>query len=90
MRHVNRTWILRPHYTRVHVTTVHPQLGELVRGTITHEPCTGLLTTWRVTDMDGVDRGTVTGDYLDAERVLLDATAGLDELVGAEDLADLN
>lgn len=84
-RIVDRTWVLKARTARIHVTTRHPQLGTMRRGAITHEPSTGLLSVWRVTDMDGVDLGTVAGDYLDAEAVLLDATAALDELVPADE-----
>lgn len=89
MRIITRTWHLNRRTARVLVTTRHPQVGDVDRGTIHHVPSDGLLPAWQITDMDGVDHGTVTGHYIDAEKALLDATAALDARVPAEDLADL-
>lgn len=44
---------------------------------------------WSWQDYD-LNEGDVAGDYLDAEAALLTATAALDELVPADQLADLN
>jgi hypothetical protein len=77
--------------TRVSVEARHPQFGMLPRGTIRRvagQPGDGTLGRWQVTDYDHKDLGEVVGDYLDAERVLLDATAGLDEPVPAGPLAE--
>lgn len=74
----------------VRVATVHPQFGELDRGRIYPLRAAGWQGAWEVIDCDHaqVGDGPVVGDYLDAEQVLLDATAELDELVPAEELID--
>jgi hypothetical protein len=74
---------------RVSVEARHPQFGMLARGAIRGVPGQlgdGAFGRWQVTDYDHKDLGEVVGDYLDAERVLLDATAGLDEPVPANQL----
>jgi hypothetical protein len=68
----------------VRVATVHPQFGPLPRGTIRMLPGAG----WSWTDADHVEGGRVTGDYLDAEAALLDATADLDLLDPTYDPAE--
>jgi hypothetical protein len=75
----------------VRVATVHPQFGELDRGRIYPRPAAGWRGAWEVIDCDHeqVGDGPVVGDYLEAERVLLDATAGLDEIVPADQLTDV-
>lgn len=73
-RRIVRSW----HRHGVTVETRHPQLGPLVRGRIR-----ATRDGWRWTDFDH-NEGDVTGDYLDAERALLDATAALVELVPAD------
>ena len=74
----------------VRVATVHPQCGQLDRGRIYPRPTAGWRGAWEVIDCDHrqVGDGLIVGDYLDAERVLLDATSGLDELVPADELID--
>jgi hypothetical protein len=75
----------------VRVATVHPQFGELDRGRIYPQHTAGWQGAWEVIDCDHeqVGDGPVVGDYLEAERVLLDATAGLDEIVPADQLTDV-
>jgi hypothetical protein len=75
----------------VRVATVHPQFGRLDRGRIYPRLATGWRGAWEVIDCDHaqVGDGPVVGDYLDAERVLLDATAGLDEIVPADELTEI-
>jgi hypothetical protein len=74
----------------VRVATVHPQFGRLDRSRIYPQRTVGWRSAWEVIDCDHaqVGEGPVVGDYLDAERVLLEATAGLDEIVPADELAD--
>jgi hypothetical protein len=86
-RTVVRTFTARS----VRVATVHPQFGELDRGRIYPRRAAGWRGAWEVIDCDHeqVGDGPVVGDYLDAEQVLLDATAGLDEIVPADQLTDV-
>lgn len=65
---------------RVMVSTVHPQFGELHRGIIW--PCAhdGARTVWAMQDADWHYLDPATGDYLDAEAQLLEATGWADEL----------
>lgn len=71
------------------VETIHPQLGRLERGRIYPQRTTGWQGVWQVVDVDHEQVGEpVVGDYLDAERVLLDATAELDETVPLSELID--
>lgn len=79
MRIITRQWALRPNASRVTVLVRHPECGDLPHGTIAQLPSEGSTPVWGVTDYDHVFVGVVTGDYLDAERVLLDATTALDE-----------
>src|SRR5690606_25249267 len=72
---VIRTWHLPKHRTVVHVSTRHPKYGELFRGRIELRRGTW---TWVVTDYDHNHIGDFAGDYIDAERALLAATAELD------------
>jgi hypothetical protein len=77
--------------TRVTVETRHPQLGAMLRGIVLRmrtQPGDGALSRWVAVDVDHVHHGPIVGDYLDAERVLLDATAALDEPVPAGPLAE--
>lgn len=77
-----RTWSR----SSVRVATVHPQHGELHRGTITvvHQSA-GWRMVWRVQDHDSYDLGKVVGDYVDAETRLLDATAWADQIDESND-----
>lgn len=82
------------------VATVHPQIGEVVRGTV--EPAgrticdntwvdgrdaAGSYGMWTVTDadLDQVEL-TVVGDYLTAEAILLERTAWADQPIPANEL----
>jgi len=76
---ITRNWTIRPSGSRVHVLVRHPECGDLPRGVITHLRSQGMFPRWGVTDYDHHNLGEVTGDYLDAEQLLLDATAELDE-----------
>jgi hypothetical protein len=78
MRVITRQWVLKPNTARVTVLVRHPECGDLARGTITHLPADGTAPCWGITDYDHQFVGVVTGDYLDAERALLDATTELD------------
>jgi hypothetical protein len=76
------------------VSTRHPQLGEMYRGSIyllsryaRPEPDAQARCTWQVIDQDGTEVGALAGDYLDAEELLLAATAWADEPV---DLVELD
>ncbi len=73
----------------VQVSTIHPQVGELFRGTIRPEPSDGWQGRWLVQDCEwsivGDREEPMIGDYLDAEQALLAATAGLDEPVPDEE-----
>ncbi|MCZ7478852.1 hypothetical protein [Micromonospora sp. WMMC273] len=78
-RVVKRTWILGRTSARVVIST--ELLGETwARGTI-YRTAEG----WRMIDVDHTELGVHDGDYIDAERRLLDATAVFDE-VTPEDL----
>lgn len=71
------------------VATVHPQVGRLDRGRITPQHTDREWRgTWRITDYDGNELAPLVGDYLDAERLLLEATTAMDELVPAHELID--
>lgn len=75
---VIRDWHLNqanPHRTLIRIHTLHPQGGELLRGVI-RRTADG----WSVTDHDGIHHGVHHIDYIEAERVLLDATAALDQI----------
>jgi hypothetical protein len=83
MNAVKRTWHTKGR--RVAVETQHPEHGLLLRGWIraagvaeTTGPGIAGTLTWALTDNDHVELDPVTGDYLDAERALLDATQALD------------
>jgi hypothetical protein len=77
-----RTVLLRPAGRNgLAVSTIHPQVGELHRGRIV-PTADG----WQPIDCDAEHLDPVAGDFINAERVLLDATAGLDELVPADQL----
>lgn len=75
-RTIRRTW------TRAGMTvsTVHPQYGELYRGRIRAVRTDGAQACgrWDVIDNDSVHHGVVTGDYRDAEALLMQVTAWAD------------
>jgi hypothetical protein len=71
-----------------HVEAKHPQYGFLPRGTIRSIGIQGHSMVWSVQDYDGNDLPDVVGDYIVAERALLEATAELDgELSLSEEAA---
>jgi hypothetical protein len=77
-----RNWVGR----RFVVETFHPTCGWLTRGTIrpvdvaeTTEPGLAGHLVWRLTPYDHEDLGQVTGDYVTAEKALLDATTALED-----------
>lgn len=85
-RDVSRRFEVHQAVTRVIVKTRHPQLGVLLRGVVVRlhsQPWDGALSRWMAVDPDHRHFGPIVGDYLDAERVLLDATVALDEPVAA-------
>jgi len=68
--------------SRGNVFTSHPQYGHLLRGCIL---AAGIepqelqpVIRWRITDYDHYYLGVYAGDYVDAERLLLDATTELE------------
>jgi hypothetical protein len=63
------------------VESEHPQHGTLLRGWIRSMPSPDWRSAWHVKDYDGetVGDGVFVGDYLDAERALLDATTAMEE-----------
>jgi hypothetical protein len=61
-----------------HVEAKHPQYGFLPRGTIRSVGVSGHSMVWQVQDYDGNQLDDVVGDYMLAERTLLQATAELD------------
>lgn len=77
-REVTRRW----HGKTVHVEVTHPQFGPLHRGYLcparTQRPDAAVV--WRISDYDAHDLGEYAGDYVDAERLLLDATTELDQI----------
>ncbi|MCW6003818.1 hypothetical protein K1W54_04375 [Micromonospora sp. CPCC 205371] len=64
----------------------HPQFGFLPRGSIRPAGIEGHSMVWQLVTPDHEWLEPVVGDYIVAERVLLEATAGLDELVPADQL----
>lgn len=86
-RAVVRTW---QRSGTVAVAAIHPQLGELHRGTVRMAAGAGDVAgrcRWDLTDYDSLPLEAFTGDYLDAEAVLLAATDDLDAPVSAEEAA---
>lgn len=69
--------------------TTHPQHGEVLRGTIRRRGIEPLelrpVIRWQVADYDHNDLGVHVGDYVDAERILLDATTNLDQIDTSDD-----
>jgi hypothetical protein len=65
---------------RVAVSTNHPTLGEIRRGTIHAVTTTDWRGAWTLVNYEHerVGEGPFVGDYLDAEAALLAATAELD------------
>lgn len=62
------------------VETEHPEHGPLLRGWIRPVPSPDWRSAWLVKDYDGETvESAFVGDYLDAERVLLDATMAMEE-----------
>lgn len=61
-----------------HVEARHPRYGFLPRGTIRSVGVCGHSMVWQVQDYDGNQLDDVVGDYVLAERTLLEATAELD------------
>lgn len=71
---------------RVEVCTRHPQVGPVLRGTITPVPSPDWRSAWTVVDFDHepVGDGPFVGDYLDAEAALLAATMVMEDPVTVE------
>lgn len=63
------------------VTVRHPQLGDLNRGRIITRGIRDQHIVWQPITHDHVWLDEVCGDYVDAERALLDATTELDQPV---------
>lgn len=61
-----------------HIEAKHSQYGFLPRGTIRSVGISGHSMVWSVQDYDGTELPDVVGDYMVAERTLLEATAELD------------
>jgi hypothetical protein len=83
---VRRTWIRKGNrHARVAVETLHPTCGLLLRGWICglgpEAAGTGMAgrLTWALTDHDHTELDRVVGNYVDAEKALLDATTALEE-----------
>lgn len=84
-RRVVRSWSSAPiRRARVTVSTQHPD-GDILRGGLrpvgvaeTDGPGLAGTLIWHGRDYEGHDLGTFTGNYVDAERWLLDQTAELD------------
>jgi hypothetical protein len=79
-RKVIRDWRGERRIT-VEVSTEHPQYGNLLRGWIEPAKSSDWRCAWwiRTCDHDVVGDAVFVGNYLDAERALLDATPGLDD-----------
>jgi hypothetical protein len=82
---VMRTWLTKSHHSRVRVEKRHPTCGLLIRGWIqadgiedTTAPGIAGHLRWRLTDYDHRDLGHVVGDYVTAEKALIDATQALE------------
>jgi hypothetical protein len=82
----DRTWLIRGARTRVTVETQHPAYGTQLRGWIrpvdiadTTGPRLAGHLVWQLTSPDHEDLGQVTGDYVTAEKALLDATTALED-----------
>lgn len=83
---VARSWNTRGN--RVAITTNHRQFGNLYRGHITRiapQSGDGVHARFQIIDMDAAYVGERLGDYLDAERQLLDATSALDEELSGDE-----
>lgn len=61
------------------VETEHPVHGWLTRGTIRCIGLDGFHLIWALSDPDFHDLPPVTGDYVDAEKALLEATTSLED-----------
>lgn len=75
---VERQWTVTRRRVSVDVSTGHPRYGLLGRGTVRLAGGEGCRSRWTVTDYDATPVGEITGDYVDAERLLLDATTELE------------
>lgn len=65
----------------------HPECGFFTRGWIRPVGVEGHSIRWSIQNYDHEQLPEVVGDYITAERVLLEATAGLDEPVPADQTA---
>lgn len=77
-RHGRRI-ILTPTRRGIAVATIHRRYGILNRGQIWSTDIRNQHTVWQAADHDGVWLDPICGDFVDAERALLDATAALDQ-----------
>ncbi len=85
-RQYRHTWHGTGRRSYAHVESEHPDCGWLTRGTIRS---TGIADTtgpglaghlvWRLSDYDSNELDPVTGDYVDAEKALLEATTELEK-----------
>jgi hypothetical protein len=75
-----RHWLVQRRWSNVgcHIEAKHPLYGFLPRGTIRSVGISGHSMVWQVQDYDGNQLKDVVGDYIVAERTLLEATAELD------------
>jgi hypothetical protein len=80
MRDITRTWQGKGRRSLVTVETLHAEYGQMPRGWIRVDDITpaGLIR-WAITDYDHTELDAVVGNYVDAERALLDATTCMDE-----------
>lgn len=76
------------HRIRAEVSTRHPQVGPVLRGTITPATSPDWRCAWSLVDHDHSPVGDepFVGDYMDVEAALLAATTGLDEEVPDHEL----
>lgn len=82
-RQVRRCWSVRPSQG-VRIQVRHPQFGWLDRGRLIPSGVESHSIRWQPVTPDHEWLEPVVGDYVDAERALLEATAGLDEPVPAD------
>lgn len=62
------------------VESEHPQYGNVLRGWIRPAPSPDWRSAWAIKDYEGETVASAfVGDYLDAERALLDATKAMEE-----------
>lgn len=75
-----RHWLIKRRWSNAgcHVEAQHPEFGMLPRGIVRSVGVVGHSMVWSVQDYDGTELPDVVGDYMVAERTLLEATAELD------------